>query len=267
MIVKQSKKIEIVNKIFKLNDLQNIARLFNDEYEDSKSNNLNPSMSFEVYNDKDSVYESSDSALFSDELLFSTLSVHMVKMNLRSNDFSTRRLELMLKPTSSNYFSDNNITIYGYDSNWVNGVTARLNDILESIQPQSEYKRFVLRLSHFLSALVIGRIFIFLILILSPSKPDLTDMSSTTLAIRSAVQYSSFTYNISIYLLSFIFGFFPAIEVRLKLRNIFPNIEFQIGPEHKQLAKRKRNKLIQIFIFIVIPLMLMLLYDIIKNNI
>lgn len=266
MKVKQSKSIEVSNKIFKLSDLKNLARLFNEEYEDSKTNNLDPSLSFEVYTENESVYESAEPDLFSDESLFSTLSIQKIKMILRSYDFTTRRLELTLKPTSSDYISDNNITIYGYDSNWVSGITARLNDILDSIQPQSEYKKLALRLSHYLSALVIGRVVLFVLLFFS-SKPNLSEFSPSELAIRSVIHYSSFTYNFFIYLLSFIIGFFPAIEVRLKMKKIFPNIEFQIGPEHKQLAKIKRKKLVNLFALIIIPLLLALLYDLVKSNI
>jgi hypothetical protein len=266
MKVKQTKSLEVQNKIFKLRDLNNIACLFYEEFEDAKKINLNPSISFEVYTDNGSVYESSDSDFFSNEPLFSTISIKKVKFILRSYDFYTRRLEVTLTPTSSDYFSDNNITIYGYDINWVNGINARIKDLLDSVQPQSEYKKLILRITHFLSAIVIGRFFIFFVLIIDTSKPDLSQMSSTTLAIRSVIQYSALTYNFFIYLLSLLIGFYPAIGVRSKMKNIFPNIEFQIGPEHKQLYKRKRAKLINIFILIIIPLLLAIIYDIVKNN-
>lgn len=89
-------------------------------------------------------------------------------------------------------------------------------------------------------------------------------MNETTLLVRHLVHTNAFTYNFTLYLLGFCFGVFPAFSIRNYFGKLWPYLEFQIGPIHELEESRKRDKIRNLITLIIIPLILAILYDVLK---
>ena len=60
-------------------------------------------------------------------------------------------------------------------------------------------------------------------------------------------------------------GFFGAFYLRNWLLSLWPTIEFDFGPEHLNIEKSRRNRILVFITFAVIPIVLTLGYDLVKS--
>lgn len=260
--IKESKNISFGNKILKLEDVYDIAQILSNEHTKAKASDC--SITFTVICENGPSYESSDINLFSPKSIINSkkpINIQLWFTNYNSDD----RIRIKFRAEYNSEYSENSVIVEGYDSNWVNGVLGRISERIESIELQNPNRNLFLNLILFASATLIGRIFIFLIDFF-PSEPiDESKLNSTLLLIRHLIRTNAFTYNFTLYLLGFCFGIFPAFYIRNYFRKLWPYLEFQIGPNHEQDESRKRAKLRKLITIIIIPLILMILYDVVKQ--
>lgn len=259
--IKETRHFSFGNKILKLDDVHQIAQIFNAEYMNAQSKKEHCSVKFEVSCEGGIAYESSDIIIFDSHSIINSKKPLKILLWFSNYD-SDSGIRVNFKQEYSSKYSENSVLVEGYDSNWVNGVLGRIQDRIESIKPQAKYKGLYLNLIYLASALLIGRAFTFIIQLLPFGSPK---MGATLLTIRHFIRSNAFIYNLSLYILGFFFGVFPASFIRNYLEKSWPYLEIQIGPDHALDAKIRRARLKKLVSLIIIPLALALLYDILKN--
>lgn len=259
MIETRIKKIKDI--IVSKENLQNIFNYINDLYIESQNQKNHPSLSFKLFCEDDSTYESS-----TDEFLKQGDIIDLKKCKkiiLHYTDYKLdRHIELSLEHGDKYGHSD--FTVRGSDRDWVNGKFNGLIEIFDSMEKQDgifvKHKTIFL---HFL-ALSIGLVFYgFIDVITGKLDPNPSEKQQ---AIRDF--FSSYLYlrYLIIGVLIWIFGLTQAFPFReWFLKKFFPSIEFNFGPEHTKIEKTKRKQLYTIISLIFIPFVLAIFYDFIKN--
>lgn len=262
--IKETRNFLFGNKILKLDDVHQIAQILNAEYMNAQSKKERCSVNFEVSCEGGIAYESSDIIIFDSHSIINSKKPLKILLWFSNYD-SDSRIRVNFKQEYNSKYSENSVLVEGYDSNWVNGVLGRIQDRIESIRPQAKYKGLYVNLIYLASALLIGRVFTFIIQLLPLGSPDESKMSATLLTIRHFIRANAFIYNFTLYILGFFFGVFPAVFIRNYFEKLWPYLEIQIGPDHALGAKIRRARLKNLVLLIIIPLALALLYDILKN--
>lgn len=259
--IKETRNFLFGNKILKLDDVHQIAQILNAEYMNAQLKKERCSVNFEVSCEGGIAYESSDITIFDSHSIINSKKPLKILLWFSNYD-SDSRIRVNFKQECNSKYSENSVLVEGYDSNWVNGVLGRIQDTIESIGPQAKNKGLYLNLIYLASALLIGRIFTFIIQLLPFGSLDESKMSATLLTIRHFIHANAFIYD---YFMGFFVGASPAIFIRNYFEKLWPYLEIQIGPDHALGAKIRRAKLKNLVRLIIIPLALALLYDILKN--
>ena len=261
-MIKESRSYKISKKIIKIENIKLIADIIKKEIEIDSKNNNPGQIEIKIFCADNTSYESADFDILSNNVLKSKTpsKIGIDYWNFKIN----KRIHLSLEQEIEEKSYTNYLDISGNDSNWVNGVLTNIVEIIESFEPQDKNRRVILNLIHILISLIIGKIILFLILIRN-TDIDPSEFSKTTIFIRSIINYNIITYELFVLLVCYIIGYLPSSLFTERFKKLWPNIEFQIGPEHRLMIKRRRTTLIKIFIFVVLPLILMIIYDIFTN--
>lgn len=261
--IKESLRLPFGNRIIKLQDVYEIAKILKTEYEKANSKKVaNCRLNFTVICENGPTYESSDIDIFESESIINSKKPNKIELrfsNYKDDDY----IRVSLRREYNSSYSENYINVEGFDSTWVNGVLGRINQRIDSTEPQNSNKKLYLNLIFFASVVLIGRIFTIIILLI-PGTPDESKMGAASFAIRQFIHTNDFTYYFSIYLIGFLVGILPAFSIKNFFRKFWPYLEIQIGPNHKMDEIKNRQILNKWILTIVVPLLLMILYDIIK---
>jgi hypothetical protein len=263
--IRESRLIRIQDCVIMTKDLHKLARLVDKEYTNRKSLDENASVSFSATCDDQSVFESEDITLFDEESILSSKRVTSVKM--KYNSYRTNSyLEIDIRHAKSSLIGPDNtfgneITVRGTDTKWVNGTLRNLEEIIAGFKPQNTFfrrKRLVLAIIFSISiGAIIGRL---LMLLVSLVKSPATSTASSSPLIQ---------YPIAVYILSYsiygMLGIFPTLFLMDKFLSLWPTVEIQIGPAHKLIEKRRRIWISNVILFGLLPLLISLVYDILKG--
>jgi len=246
-----------------LADVRTLASLLQRESTALPSHEIDtPRLSFFAKCSDGSSFQSSDVALFSNDSVVARKRVESISMIL-SNYRTESKIEIALQHTEDNRgWYRNYASVEGTDSKWVNGNIKAIEEIIESFAPQDPV---VLRhkwLVHTVLALGIGRLYNYLTYPLvgffAPSAPHWVVASGLFFRGHPVAFYTL------MYLSYYIAGFFPALYFFNKFQALWPSVEFQIGPEHSLIEKRRRLWLLNFFLVGVAPLLTSLAYDLLK---
>jgi len=252
--IRESRQISIERKIIRIGDLHRLAAVVKAEY-GSLNQEQYSTVSFLVRCADNSSFESEEIEIFEAGSFLAKKRVISASMSFhRYSDNSYIDIEL----NHGNY-RRNAITVRGSDSTWVNGITGRLSDIVESFDPQSGFATDYPRLLNVILALGYGSAFIWILkaIPLSPPReiPEWARIIREAPLLRALFRYLS----------GILVGIFPSLLTMWKLSELWPTIEIQIGPEHLLLEKSRRRWLAVVFTACVLPLLLSVIYDIIKG--
>lgn len=147
---------------------------------------------------------------------------------------------------------NNNIIISG-DEDWVTNTFDKLNNKIESITPQNfwilSYKNITINIG----AIIIGySLSIFSELFIESIK----DPSPFLILLREFIKKYSI---ITLPLVFWIQGIFPAIFIHGWLSSLAPDVEFDFGPEHKKIEKSRRKRLTLIILIVMLPIIINLI--------
>lgn len=245
-IIREKRKLIFNGRIITPTIIRQFAKLFEEE-------SLKPSEDFEkmittIYSidaDDNSSYESQSSQIFeSGEMIEKKV---IMRINMRLNTFdNSRNIELQLSDSLKDDTTTNFILVSGEDTIWVNGITAKFNEVLN--QSQKQVKAIsVIEYFAFLAILFFNIVYFRLF-------------------------YSNFEkMHSDFYKLLFIVGIPIASMVGFSnigeyLKGLWPSVELQTGPGYLQIPMLKRKKLNWILSVIIIPLLLGFIYDVLKNT-
>lgn len=189
-------------------------------------------------------FESQSNEIFSHNQVIESRNVRKIIMHFYTLDGS-KNIEIQIVHSLNNEDSENFILVSGDYPNWVNGILSRLSEVISLSENQP---KFMLR-----------GLLIFIIWIL---------FNVTYFRLF----YNFINNNITNALLVpiFILGI-PIISAILFFRlsnyidSVWPVVELQTGPNYLQKPKDNRKKAELLFLSIVIPLFLALLYDVVKS--
>lgn len=266
MPVTEHRFITIDNKIITLADVRKLANELYSHYKKRGKGKVKK-FDIDVYCAEKVVFHSADPEIFSDDSPIASKRVFSIEMMLAIEPNEV--IKIILKHDPSRNF-DNQISVLGNDTNWVNGTLKRLEEIVDTFAPQNTTVRKYSGTIAIILALTIGLFVINLIgwaiALLSPSPPEIV-LSQQTLAL---VSYFKIPVTIILFLLKYSLaayaGSAPATSVIRWVKNLFPTVELQLGPEYKLNEKRKREMIFNIMsVTGIVSLLIQLIYDFASN--
>jgi len=246
-----------------LTDVERLAVLFADESKSIRAKSDTPRISYEARADDATVFETDSLEEFLSSDIFKTKRIVSIKLSLAQ--YSTdKRLSLSLSHGNSDY--QNGASIQGNDSNWVNSIYTRLKESIDACQPQSSLLLKWRRPIEFLTAVGIGRLYIWVLDIAFSFVPfaPIENPPNWVLAMRNFFQDNPFFFSLFDYILGLPLGWLASSAIINRAERLWPSIEFQIGPPHTYLEKRRRLLLLSIFTLGIAPLTVSIIYDLIK---
>ena len=263
--MKISRQLTISRRIITRDDLIRLARIFSDESSANLSASRQLRLSFTVRADDGTIFETSDiSDLFSDDVLKTK---RIASFDLSFSDYSRDlSMHLSLSQGASDY--RNSISVQGSDANWVTGSFTRLKESVEACAPQTS---FLLRYRvpiELVSAVGIGRLYTWvldiLLSLIIPSSVVLNPPEWIA-SLRPFFRAHPSLLVLLDYVIGLPLGWFAALLLLERAVNLWPSVEFQIGPPHTYVEKRRRILLSTIFVVGILPLITLVIYDLLKS--
>ena len=260
--MKETRRYNIEKRIFQKSDIINIGKVFLREYKFSKDNENNSSISFRLDCIDNTSYESEDIGLFDEENIIDIKRTKTIEISYY--DYKLNRF-INISLVHGKY-STSTLIVKGDDQNWVNGVFTKIKELIDSTKPQDNWiirhKTFILHLN----ALGIGIIIyaILNILIYQHIEP-IKNPSDTVLNFRSIYASSPILLYVLGLFSKWLLGIPWAFYLREWLLSLWPEIEFDFGPEHLKIEKIRRLRISVFVITAVIPIILSVGYDLFKS--
>ena len=135
--IRESRLIKIENRVIVLTDLQKLARIIWEEYAHIKDQDAHARVRFSASCDDESVFDSENINLFSNDSVLSSKRVTSITMSFDSYE-KNANIDLRITHGESSSY-DNRIKISGQDSKWVNGTLKAFGEKVESIKPQNRF--------------------------------------------------------------------------------------------------------------------------------
>jgi len=256
----ESRNVKIKGRIVSLENIRRLSAIIKKRYDAKKAEEKHCQILFSATCFDDSNFESADMGIFSDNSMLSLKRVSDISLKYSSYE-DNETIEVRL--SHGNYEHGNHIRVSGTDSEWVNGVIRKLEEEVSAFQPQNKFLTEYERILEFVFALSIGLVYFFLIdmIPLSPieSKPPEWLVEWGT-SIRNSLILG---YGIK-YTLSYVIGMWSAYFLMDKLKSLWVSVEFQIGPEHTFIEKRRRTWILSAVLIGIAPLVTSLVYDVLK---
>lgn len=190
-------------------------------------------------------FESQSNEIFSEDQVIENRNIKKINMRFYTLD-NSKNIEIQIVHSIKNENSENFILVSGDYPNWVNGVLSRLTEILNLAEKQPKFKDnsgYLMFLILVLFNVVYFRLF-YSFLVNSTSSEILKIFFIIGVPLLSLIYLNK------------LFAYFDSL---------WPTIELQTGPNYLQKPKVNRNKAQWILVTIILPLILGLVYDLIKS--
>ena len=244
--MKLSTSLNITNKSFTKRDIKTISRFIYKEFEELNDNIRYSIFTFTVICDDNITYSSENSLeVLEDGNILDIQKINEIRIEVISHvtDIPSH-IYLNLKAFPEEF--NNSIFEISGDKKWVTNVFEDIKSIFNSVKPQNtmvkDYKYIVILLLSFsLGSLIL----VFLRFLVDGITEFLLNIN--------------FVANLFItVLLGFFSGSFSLYE---KILSLYPKIEFDFGPEHFNLVKKKRNIVIFSFVTIILSIVSNIIYS------
>ena len=256
MAITEQRDVTVTGRIIRLNDLKTIADHLTELWNNQKDKSYSQ-LSFQAQCDDNSAFSSSSSDIFLPDSIISRKRVLTVKMTFRSGSYDK---QASVELTHSGPAYTNRILVSGDDSRWVNGTITNISEIIDAATPQNIFIRRHSAGLTLLLALGYGHLImpIFNIVVRNLPSSNPTINPSQRSIVQLAIIYCFY------YILLISIGFTPATYTMAKLKELWPPIELQIGPEHLNTERTRRTWLGIAFAGGVLPLIISAGYDLFK---
>ena len=256
----ESRNVKIKSRIITIENIKRLSAIIRKRYDEKIAEEKHCRLSFRVTCFDESTFESSDAEFFSNDSVLPTKRVSDISLKFSSYD-DDETIEIKLSHGDSSY--SNYISVSARDSEWVNGVTRKIEDEICAFKPQNTFLTEYKVILEVVFALSIGMVYFFLIDMI-PIHPIEVEPSGWMIQLALASRDSLILGYTIKYILSFVIGIWPAYSLMDKLKALWPSIEIQIGPEHTFIEKRRRIWIASAFLVGVVPLATSLIYDVLK---
>jgi hypothetical protein len=262
-IMKETRRLYIKKKVFTKSDILNIGQILLSEYQSAQKAKNRSSITFQLNCVDGTSYESESTELFDNGSIIDLKRTGSLEMSFHDYELD-RYIIISVTPGGGEY--GNHLIVRGDDRNWVDGVFTRSKEIVDSVKPQEnwilKYKTLILHVSALGIGIIIYSVFNF---VLDGLIEPIEIPSETVKAIQTFFKtYPLFLY-LLVWFLKWCMGISLAPYLRGWLLNLWPEIEFDFGPEHMKVEKERRLRILIVFSTVVIPIVLAIGYDIVKS--
>lgn len=262
--MKISRGIPVRFRIITETDLTRFLSLFQNEYNSLSPKSKHISMRLSARFEDNTAIESDSSQDFLASGFLKTK--RTVSIDFSLTDYQNNHsIGLSLYHGDSDY--RNSISVQSESENWVSALSIRLQESVDACTPQKSILLKHRRLFEIIVGLSLGRLYFWildLLFLLIPIRP-IENPPEWILTVRSFFVEHPIISILLDYALMFPSGWFAAWWLLSKAEKLWPSIEFQIGPQHTHIEKRRRCLISAIFTFGILPLLVSLVYDILKN--
>ncbi|PKL69178.1 MAG: hypothetical protein CVV30_06265 [Methanomicrobiales archaeon HGW-Methanomicrobiales-1] len=205
-----------------------------------------PRISFETIWENNSVNGSNIDIIEGDNLL----NKKITSIEITYTRINNGRIHVKLHHHIDCSYNNNYVAVSGSDEVWVNGIFNQINELIDNWQNQDTWIYKNKRFFELFSGLIIG--------------------VSSAYILTSLIYFfwPGKNFLLSFGILSFI-GLYMSLFIVWPLvsyiEKLYPCIEFFMGPEHAQIEKIKREKIIFIFTIILIPFIISFIFFILSN--
>lgn len=259
MAINESRKLKITERIFTRQNIESLAKVIANQATLAQ-HSKDARILFSAYSRDNSTFSSKDLSLFDDESLIFVKDIERIR--LKFNSYSAESsIDIELTHGNSSY--GNQVVVEGTDSHWVNGTLKQIEELIQSFSPQESFFIKYETAVQIILALGIGILYQRLLnfIPVSPPSGPRPDWAIRVNTLITAIPYG---YKIVSYLPALVGGWFPAKFAYSKLRNLWPLIELQIGPEHYQIEKSRRKAFAAFIALGIAPILTSFAYDLIK---
>lgn len=274
--MKQTRKIEISQRVFTSKDLVRIANVLDKQRLDEQHTkkpfkkleyepvNRKDNWAYEVnFEDGTSVEEDSPK-VFEEEWLSLYSRPVEVTMSYTNYSENRRRISVSLSHGDDHISFRNQITVSGSDEQWVNANFQLLKDCVASVRPQTSW--FVRHPNLLLNLVALGlgssiNLIVFLIVSMYRGPvPRVLQQPPPWFAAMPPLAAWVFVW-VTRWLSGFFWG---AWAIRRWLLDLWPSVEFDFGQEHFKIEKKKRERLNAVWVLAIAPTLVSLFYDLAK---
>ena len=238
-IIREKRRITIGRKRITADAIRQMANIVKAEI-DQEQSNLNLLTQFSLDAADNSSYESQSIIIYDANGLLEKKPIQKINMKFATNQF-TKNIEVQIIHSAKEN-SDSYIMVSGDDTNWVNGVIARFNEVIGFAESQPSYKWLTLLCSIFIPV-AFGIGYFRLILRWRDTHNDIFGF---------------------LFIGELIGGLFMFVNILYQDEKLWPAIELQTGPTYLLEARKRRITLFYIFGGLVLPLIVNFIYDFFK---
>jgi len=243
-----STSLEIKNKSFTKKDIINISKLIYKEYQELDTENVKYSFfSFIVTCEDSTTYSQDNLEILEEGNILDLKKVNKIEITLTSfKDKIVKKINLILD--LSEYEFEKSIFEISGEKRWATNIFEEMNIIINAVKPQETYLKDYKYLVIFFLSLSLGSLVLFISRLIFNGIDEI--LSNINLFGKSFI----------IFLLG-IFSGGPSLYG--KILKLYPSIEFDFGPEHFNIVKRKRKVLTFIIVTVGLSILSNILYSLI----
>ncbi len=267
--MKQTRLLQIRQRIFRIDDLKRIAGVFDEQARLARKSEHHHSVEYTLHFADDSSFASDTPALLGDTVVQIK---RPVKMEFGFSNFKLeRRMSFSITHGHSDY--GNELCVVANEDTWLNANFTKLESFINGAEPQSFWFVRHPGILKNLFALGIGTLgFILLDIFVSFLPPPEVVVSQSNFTKLNALRVFIESHQAGFYLIGWFWRwllgwFWGAVPIANWVLSAWPNIDLDFGAHHLKLEKRRREKIVIVMSLIVVPILLTIILDIIKKTI
>lgn len=246
MKIREKRREDFNNRCITPEIIRELATIIQDEVNSlSEKESENVYIVYSVDIIDDASYESQSKEIYEASIIKSRA---MKKVVMRFNTASnSKNIEVQIVHSVENDQSDNFILVSGDDSNWVNGILARIHKVISSAQPQPKY------FDQFVALFFWGFIFIPNIVYFRLCYKWIQNLENDLIRIFFLIGAP-------------ILLFVASGKISEYIKGLYPSIELQTGPEYLQIPKRKRRIISLLLVVIICPIIIDIIVEVFLSH-
>lgn len=264
--MKETRRLRIKDKVFAKADIRRIAQVLLDKYQSTQEGEEDvyhlSSISVQLSCADDTSYESESIELFEDGGFIDIKKTDSIQMT-----FHNYALEQSIDFSIQHGGYRSSLIVRGNDKNWVNGTFTTLKEIVDSVKPQDNW---ILRhKTLFLHLIAIGTgslIYLVLDALIYRHIQPIQNPSGFAKAVRDLLRAIPWLVYLIEWVLRWFMGIMnAAFPLRKWFLDLWPEIEFNFGPEHLNLEKARRERVWAVLLIIIFPVAIEIIGDILSG--
>lgn len=251
----------IDNRVFTKDDIIRIGEIIENQKEENSELDSRSTKKYVITCDDSTSYESGSLSIITDEDIIDVKKTQSIEMSYH-NYASEKSVDIELFHNGPRYI---NCRIAGNDRNWVNGTLREIEEKIKGTKPQDNFflrhPVLLYNVSAFGIGILLSKIVVYILLSLFGGTPS-SEPDPYWLQLIKSFPILGILINWAFY---WLFGAMTfASNTRNLILELWPSTEFDFGPEHLKLEKKRRNTIVIVLTVVIIPILVSFIYDIIK---